>query len=244
MVCNGYMSLRSLVASIFGHSRVPTARPYNAKRPYRDQFKPWDSVLSANVGPNGHPPDADPAKFHLVAPYTRDPRQWLKMRSIDIHTGGTYSITTGSAGDGGQSVRVKSYADVISDYTTHPEYKSLGPDGRPAARAARGLLTRRPVTVGSIHYICKESNRLEDVEAGTVHDLEEVLTEYEDPKQDPWVTEVLPTLRAMTAKQAADALGVSVRHAKRVRRYGTRPRVRNHAAPESGGRLPPRWRVR
>jgi hypothetical protein len=34
-------------------------------------------------------------------------------------------------------------------------------------------------------YIGKESNWLEDVGAGVVHDLDEVFTEYADPRHDP-----------------------------------------------------------
>ncbi len=37
-----------------------------------------------------------------------------------------------------------------------------------------------------IVYIGKESNRLEDVQAGIVHGVDEVLTEYPDPRHDPW----------------------------------------------------------
>jgi hypothetical protein len=57
-------------------------------------------------------------------------------------------------------VQVKSIRDVILEYRVHPEPKSLGPDGRPCGRATIGLLQRRPVRVGAIVYIGKESNAL------------------------------------------------------------------------------------
>lgn len=203
---------------------------YNRGRPYRDQLKPFNFVLSANVATNGHPPGADPKRFHLIAPYTKDSRQWLKMRWTELHSGSTYSITTGPPGEGGQSVRAKSYADVLDDYGTHPEYKSLGPDGRPAGRAARGLLSRRPVTVGSVHYIGKESNRLEDVEAGLVHDEADVVTEYRDPKREAWGKTLMAAAHASTKAEVAAALGVSPRQVQRWRNGKSLPRRPSRAS--------------
>jgi hypothetical protein len=37
-------------------------------RPYADRVKPMSFVLSAHVGPLGHPPDVDPTRFHLIRP--------------------------------------------------------------------------------------------------------------------------------------------------------------------------------
>lgn len=197
---------------------------YNRRRPYREQIMPFNFVLSAQVASNGHPPGADPNKFHLIAPYTKDSQQWRKMQWIDLHTGRAYSITTGRIGEGGQSVRVKSYADVLADYATHPEYKSLAPDGRPAGRAARGLLSRRPVEVGSVHYIGKESNRLEDVEAGLVHDEAEVVTEYHDPKREQWMLGLAALLTSMPKQRLAALAGVSPRQIQRWRNGQSRPK--------------------
>ncbi len=52
-----------------------------------------------------------------------------------------------------------------------------------------------PVTATHITYIGKESNKLEDVEAGVVHDPDEVLTEYADSRHDPFRTLALPVLQ-------------------------------------------------
>lgn len=65
-------------------------------------------------------------------------------------------------GGGDYIVRVKSYANVLTEYETHPESKSAGSvDVNP--RQARGLLERRHVHIvpENIYYIGKESNRLE-----------------------------------------------------------------------------------
>jgi hypothetical protein len=48
-----------------------------------------------------------------------------------------------------------------------------------------GLLRRRPVTVLCLKHVGKESNRLEKVEAGLIHDSDEVYTEYVDVEHDP-----------------------------------------------------------
>ena len=104
-------------------------------------------------------------------------------------------VDTGGAG----VARVQTYRDVLAEFRHHPEAKSAGPDGRPCARQTVGLLRRR--TVRSIPelttHVGKESNRLEEVEAGLEHDPDEVWTEYRDPGRDPWGTLVMPVLRQM-----------------------------------------------
>jgi hypothetical protein len=72
---------------------------------------------------------------------------------------------------------VKTYCEVLAEYGAHPEAKSLGPGREVCGRQTMGLLQRRPVTRGSLTYWGKESNKLKEVEAGLVHDPEEVDTE-------------------------------------------------------------------
>ena len=55
-----------------------------------------------------------------------------------------------------------------------------------------GVLTRRPVHAGSIYYVGKESNFLEEVESGLLHDLGKVQEKYLDPHLDPWTLYVVP----------------------------------------------------
>ena len=59
---------------------------------------------------------------------------------------------------------------------------------------AHGLLQRRHVRIDSINAIGKESNSLEEVEAGLVHDEQNVYTEYSDRRRDYWSREVVPAL--------------------------------------------------
>ena len=67
--------------------------------------------------------------------------------------------------------------------------------GNPAASKRVGLLRRRHVRVERIIYIGRESPRLEEIEAGVMHSLESVYTEYPDPHRDEWETKILPLLK-------------------------------------------------
>lgn len=201
----------------------------NRGKPYAEQVKPYNFLLTAFVAAFGHPVDTDPQRFHLVAPWNPDPRQWLKMAWTDRSSGRRYLITT--TGTGGEAaVRVKTYADVLAEYRVHSEPKSLAPDGTPCGRNTVGLLRRRPVTATHITYIGKESNRLEDVEAGVVHDPDEVLTEYPDPRRDLLRTLILPVLRDRSNREIAEAIQLHPNTVKRIRSGRSVPRAEHRAA--------------
>ena len=51
------------------------------------------------------------------------------------------------------NVRVKNCRDVIEEYATHPESKSLGPDGRPCHRQTVGLLRRHAIDIAEVMYV-------------------------------------------------------------------------------------------
>ena len=59
----------------------------NAGKPYAEQIKPFNFILSCHVAKLGHPIGADPERFHLIAPYETDPRQWEKVQWIDQYSG-------------------------------------------------------------------------------------------------------------------------------------------------------------
>jgi hypothetical protein len=204
-------------------------RPFtqlNQKKSYRQQIKPFNFLLSAQVAPFGHPAEVDPARFHLIAPYESDPRRWEKMTWANVYQEESvhYHIaTTSSLYAVPDLVRVKTYGDVLAEYRTHPEMKSLGPDGQVCSKQSRGLLQRRPVTVLSITHVGKESNRLEEVQAGLVHDPEEVYTEYTDPEHDPWKTLVVPVLKQMPRSLLMEQTGLDRSTITRLRNSDRRP---------------------
>lgn len=56
--------------------------------------------------------NADPERFHIVAPHNTDPRQWTKLRWTDIYSRKTYRISTTAAAGSEDIVRVKTYGEV------------------------------------------------------------------------------------------------------------------------------------
>jgi hypothetical protein len=206
---------------------------YNRDKPYAQQVKPYNFLLTAFVARFGHPPGVDPARFHLVAPFEANPRKWAKLAWTNLYdTSGTrYTIRTRASlyavpGE----VRVKTYRDVLAEYRQHPETKSLAPDGTLCTGTTVGLLRRRPVTALYLTHVGKESNRLEEVEAGLVHDPEEVYTEYHDPAHDAWATLVVPVLKHMPRAVLAQQVGVSARTIAAIRNGQTTPRTAHREA--------------
>jgi hypothetical protein len=122
----------------------------------------------------------------LIAPFEADPKRWTAIEWIDQYSGQPYRITTSGHRGAHGVARVKAYGEVFEEYEWHPESKCADASGEPAHKQTIGLLQRRHVSVGQIIYIGRESNQLEEVEAGTVHDAVGVYTEYVDPRREAW----------------------------------------------------------
>lgn len=207
-------------------------RPFaalNRGRPYAEQVKPGNFLLTAQLAPFGAPSGVDPARFQLIAPWESDPRKWLRIRWTDRYGGGSYPITTTGATGGPGIARVRTYGEVLEEYASHPEAKSAAPDGSVCGRLTIGELQRRTIEVGRIVYVGKESNRIEEVDAGVLHDEAEYLNVYPDPRRDPWLTEVLPTLRRVPTAELMKTLAVGRSTAKRWKAGKARPRPRDAA---------------
>jgi hypothetical protein len=167
----------------------------NEGKKYADKIKPFNFLMTCHVKPYGHPPGVDAEHFHLIAPYETDSREWLTKKWIDQYSGSEYKITTtGHHGDR-RTARVKTYGEVLHEYEIHPEAKCADAARKPCGKQTVGLLQRRHVRIDQIKYIGKESNSLEEVEAGLEHSTENVYTEYVDRRRDEWQTKVLPALR-------------------------------------------------
>ena len=199
----------------------------NAGKRYGDQIKPFNFLLSAHIAPNGHPIGADPDHFHLITPYESDPRKWERLIWIDQYTGRQWRGTT--LGNTGTRVaaRFTTYGDVVAEYAYHPELKSADASGAACGRQTIGLLQRRHISIGSLHHIGKESNRLEDVLDGSIAMPEEIYTEYVDPKRDDWTTVILPAIRAASVRELQRKTGLGrstiqfIRSGKRLPRPST-----------------------
>jgi hypothetical protein len=181
----------------------------NEGKKYVDQIKPFNFLVTCHVKPFGHPTGVDAERFHLIGPYEADSREWLRNTWIDQYSGENYRITTtGHHGDR-HTARVKTYGDVLREYEVHPESKCADAAGKPCGKQTVGLLQRRHVRIDQIKYIGKESNSLEEVEAGLHHSPENVYTEYLDLRRDEWQTKILPALRKLPPPVLVKMSGLS-----------------------------------
>ena len=181
----------------------------NEGKTYVDQIKPFNFLATCHVKPFGHPPGVDPERFHLIAPYEADSRQWLKNTWIDQYSGKDYKITTiGHHGDR-HTARVKTYGDVLREYAIHQESKCADASGKSCGKRTVGLLQRRHVRIDEIKYVGKESNSLEEVDAGLIHSPENVYTIYADPRRDEFQRKILPALRKLPPAVLVKMIGLS-----------------------------------
>ena len=200
---------------------------FNAGKAYSQQIKPFNFVLTCQVKQLGHPNGVDPEHFHLIAPSDGEPGRWIETDWIDQYTGNLYRITTQGHYGSQDAARVKTYGEILREYEFHPEAKCADQDGNACERRATGLLQRRHVIIDGIRFIGKESNALEDVEAGLVHSAESAYTEYCDPKYDEWTTKIAPALKKAPLSVLIKQTGLSRRALISLRVGDSRPRRKN-----------------
>jgi hypothetical protein len=202
----------------------------NEGQPYAQQIKAFNFIISCHVRKLGHPIGVNPERFHLIAPYETDPRQWEKLQWIDQYSKPTkrYRITASGPHGSRTVARVKNYGDVLREYEFHPEAKCADSNGAPCTKQTVGLLSRRHVAIDSITYIGKESNRLEEVEEQSLFNPSDVYTEYPDLRRDEWATKILPKLRAMPLRKLMERSGLP-RATLQAIRAGRRPQRRKRA---------------
>jgi hypothetical protein len=181
----------------------------NEGKTYVNQIKPFNFLVTCHVKPFGHPPGVNPERFHLIAPYEADSRQWLKNTWIDQYSGNDYKITTAGHHGDRHTARVKTYGEVLREYAIHPESKCADANGKPCGKQTVGLLQRRHVRIDEIKYVGKESNSLEEVDAGLIHSPENVYTIYTDRRRDEWQTKILPALRKIPPAALVKMSGLS-----------------------------------
>jgi hypothetical protein len=204
----------------------PLANLNKGKR-FSDQIKPFNFLLTAQVKPFGHPVGTDPEHFHLITPYELNPNRWRRNHWIDQYSGKTYRITT--VGDHGTrgAARVKTCGEVLNEYEFHPEAKCADARGNACGKETIGLLQRRHVQIGQVKYIGKESNSLEEVDAGLIHSEENVYTEYVDLRRDEWATVVVPALKKVPMSVLLAKSGFCRRMLMKARAGATRPHRKN-----------------
>jgi hypothetical protein len=115
----------------------------------------------------------------------------------------------------------------VREYEFHPESKCADADGAICDKQTVGLLQRRHVYFDLIKYIGKESNSLEEVDAGLIHSEHGVYTEYPDPRRDEWEMKTLPALRKAPLPILEKKTGMSRRALMNLRAGRSRPHRRN-----------------
>ena len=164
-------------------SKPTTREPFqelNAGKPFAEQIKPFNFLLTCQVASFGHPADVDPEHFQLIAPWEPDRADgWSSSGSTSIQT---RARPTGSTPKLHSAWRAspKSLATATFSAST-ASIRSQRACHRMGNRLA-GMQTgcwRDALCRGRrIIHIGKESNELEDIQAGTVHDPDEVLNEH------------------------------------------------------------------
>ena len=201
-------------------------RRYNAEQQWTKQIKPFNFMLVAHVAPDGYPTGVDPAKFRLVAPYTTDRSQWIALlwRNLYEPDGHSYRVST-TPHDALNGPRPSTVADVMTyrtllhRYRQHPESKYADDGGKPCAGNTRGLLHRCNVSPQRIAIIGKETNELDDVNAGLYGTLDEVKNTYRTI--DVELAEALAVTAHLSGRQLAQMLGVDRRTVDRIRNGAT-----------------------
>lgn len=192
----------------------------NAGKPYAQQVKPFNFLLSAHIADFGTPIGIDAARFHLIAPYESDARKWERLTWIDQYTGNEWRGTT--LGNSGTRIaaRLKTYDDVLAEYAHHPESKSADAAGASCGRQTTGLMQRRHMSIGSVRHIGKESNHLEDVLEGSIDEPGQVYSEYIDPKR----IDITLSLRSASVRELARQTGLARSTIQRIKTRKTCPR--------------------
>ncbi len=189
-------------------------RSINAAKAYADQVKPFGFLLTGHVDPLAPlPARLEPGAVVPVAPYDTDASKFLSLPWRDRTSGRAIQVTTRPGGEHGK-VRLKTYRDVVMDHRFHPESKSGDLAGGPGLRSSVGLLPRLQVDVEGVPvHIGKESNRLDEVEDGSIGGSDEVYVEYRDEREE-WEAS-LPALRRLQDERGwrylAEASGLSER---------------------------------
>ena len=214
----------------------------NRGRSYGDSIKPFNFAITATPDPRAAAA-LGRERIRLIAPLQPDLQHAAAAEWIDVESGDTCWITTDPGvteiicehpiardpdDNSPELVPVKSYRIVAQAWATNPIPKATGLDGSPVDETITGRLRRRPLhsRAALITYIGKESDRIDDLQAGLI-DQDTVLTTYTD-HQRVWNELIAPAARAIGADAIADTSGL---HPSTVRRT-----LSSHAPPKPSTR--------
>ena len=149
------------------------------------------------------------------------------MKWLDQYSGKSFRISASQHFSSRQTASVKTFGDVISEYEFHAEPKCADSKGNICEKNTRGLLKRRHVAIDRIRFIGKESNELEEIDAGLIHSAADAYTEFIDPRRDDWERKVRPTLKQISLSKLCVETGFSRRALINWRTGKSRPHLSN-----------------
>ena len=224
-------------------------RRHNQGKPYREQIRAFGFLISPVVGALNKPLGRASKPFHLVAPYDKTQAAWIATTYVDIYSDRDYEISTTNFSS--QVAKVRTYRDLARTYLDHPDPRRLDSTGQQCRRQTKGWL--RPRHIHAIHteQIGKETNRLEEHQAGLVDNPADQLTRYKAGTRDPWARLVLPVLHHIGQAELRRRTGLSTSALAEILAGRARPHAANrksllasaqrHAVAEikrAGGRAP------
>ena len=169
----------------------------------------------------------------ITASFETDPKRWLKLRWMDVHSRRTFSVTTNDDDRpyDPDLACVETYRSALVDFRTHAEAKSLRPDGQPCDHEHRhcsGLLraAARDHPKRCTDHIGKEMNELADVEAGIARCEGDLITQYVDPATSQF-SQFLVLLRVIPKSWLIEQTRLSKRAVEMIRAGRSIPQARN-----------------
>lgn len=187
---------------------------WNEGKSYRDRIKPFGFASTMFCM-------KDAARLlavrlpALIGPYERDSRKWSEIVWTDIQDSGPkyrmveasdpryqHVLTTAEVVDDDGCILFcpQTYRELFTHHALNPEYKFLGPNGKPCSPHTDGWLDRRPTRITTFKHMGKESNRIEDLEIGLIGAYDEDPTTVYLAEGDDWefrtALEVLSDLSA------------------------------------------------
>jgi hypothetical protein len=106
----------------------------------------------------GYPPGLDRSTLNFIVPFEPDRRKWKTLEGINLWDEQIYRIAMRP--DGRRNTVVpESLRIILSQYSRHPEAKSLAPDGTACVGSTQGLLGRTSIVAGEVVPVGKETDR-------------------------------------------------------------------------------------
>ncbi|WP_165960886.1 DNA polymerase [Actinocrispum wychmicini] len=208
-----------------------TLNVWNQGKNYPDQIKPFNFVSAVYMRPQHKPRLRQGIRgIQLITGYLGGTSplnaEWINKYDPN---GPRYTITGGNIeddmwGNAPDVVKVVTYREVLADYSIHPEAKFADAHGEPCGPYTRGRLYRLHVRLGGIDFIGKESNKVDDVQAGLIDaaDLQMIATPG-DIKWDQMRDAIFLVLSRYTTTENARLAGISRTEYHRLQSGKTRP---------------------